>query len=87
MQHTNTFAGFNTSAKIEIGKKACFSLIDLDSLQYDSFQQYPAFYYLNENNMHTVIANGKFIKQNNSWWVHDMQGLQHKVSGIVKRLL
>ncbi len=86
MQYSNDFAGFNTSAKIEVGKKACLSLVLQEELQNDSYKLHPAFYYLNESNMHTVIANGKVIRQNGNWMQHDQEALQQKVETIVKRL-
>ncbi|MBE7169027.1 MAG: amidohydrolase family protein [Williamsia sp.] len=87
MQYANAFAGFNTSAKIEEGKKACLSLVSREGLEHDSFAHHPAFYYLDESRMHTVIANGKRIKEDGHWTQFDRQALYQKISGIVKKVL
>jgi len=87
MEHANTYAGFNTSAKIKTGSKACFSLLKWNELEFDFFASNPTFYYLQESAIDTVILNGKLAKYHGEWLLHDWERLQRKVKGIAEKVI
>lgn len=86
-KHANIYAGFNVSSKIEPGYKACLSLYDLKGAEEEQFARNPAFYFLNEASIDTVVANGKLLIDNKKWVKHDMDALDRKIKAIVQRIL
>jgi cytosine/adenosine deaminase-related metal-dependent hydrolase len=85
MENANQFSGMNTSARIQVGAKACFSLVKWDDLRNDAFASNPAFYFLNENNIDSIVLNGKLAKSKGQWLLHDLDELRNKVNVIVAR--
>jgi hypothetical protein len=51
MENVNQYSGLGTSARIQVGTKACFSLIKWDELHNAAFTSNPAFYYLQESDI------------------------------------
>lgn len=85
-RYTHEFAGMNTCEEILVGKNANFSLLKWDDLQCTSFVQNPAFYYLKETNIDTVIANGKVLLCDEQWVNRDMAQLEAAIAEIVKKI-
>ncbi|WP_026632498.1 amidohydrolase family protein [Dyadobacter alkalitolerans] len=87
MENANQFSGMNTSARIQVGAKACFSLIKWEDLRNDAFASNPAFYYLSESNIDSIVLNGKLAKSKGQWLLHDLDELRNKVNVIVARTM
>ncbi|ACT93475.1 amidohydrolase family protein [Dyadobacter fermentans] len=87
MESANAYAGLNTSARIGAGSKACFSLFRLEGLNNRAFLQNPAFYYLQEPNIDTIVINGKLALQSGQWLAHDLESIERNVSSIVARIM
>jgi cytosine/adenosine deaminase-related metal-dependent hydrolase len=87
MENANQFSGMNISARIQVGAKACFSLIKWDDLHNQAFASNPAFYYLEESNIDSIILNGKLAKSKGQWLLHDLDNLRNKVNVIVARTM
>ncbi|MGE6218973.1 amidohydrolase family protein [Nubsella zeaxanthinifaciens] len=87
MAHANSYSGFNVSAKIEVGKNACINLFQWDQLEMGGFGQHPAFYFLQEEQLRTIVVNGKLFKLDGDWINHDFQALSHQVQEIAKGIL
>ncbi len=85
-RYTHEFAGMNTCEKITVGKNASFSLLKWEDLQCTSFVQNPAFYYLEEANIDTVIAHGKILLRGGEWVNRDMAQLEAVIAGIVEKV-
>ncbi len=85
-RYTHEFAGMNTCEEILVGKNASLSLLKWDELQCTSFVQNPAFYYLKETNIDTVIANGKVLLREGKWLNRDMVQLEAAIAEIVKKV-
>jgi 5-methylthioadenosine/S-adenosylhomocysteine deaminase len=87
MDHANAYSGFNVSSKIEVGKNACINLLQWEQLEMGGFGGHPAFYFLREADIRTVIVNGKLFKLDDEWIDHDFQALAHHVREITKAIL
>lgn len=87
MESANSYAGLNTSARITVGSKACFSLLKWDNLYHDAFMQNPAFYYLQETSIDTIVINGKLAAQQGEWLSHDLESIERRVNSIVGRTM
>lgn len=85
-KHTHEFAGMNTTERIVAGKNASFSLLRWEDLQCTSFAQNPAFYYLKETDIDTVIVNGKIRVRHGQWVNRDKAQLESLISGIVRKM-
>jgi|GEM_PF-4627545 len=82
----NVFAGFSASSRIEVGSPASFSLFQWEDLARGSFSMHPAFYYLEEAHIDTVICNGRIIIQSGYPVDHDMAVLDDKIRQILRRI-
>lgn len=87
MDHANHYSGFNISSRIEVGKKACFSIYNLNELDGTAFFSNPSFYFMQEANIETVISNGKVIKSNGAWVKPEHMDIERKVYDIVQRII
>lgn len=87
MENANQYSGLGTSARIQVGTKACFSLIKWDQLHNAAFTSNPAFYYLAESDIDSMIVNGKLAKSKGQWLMHDLDDLRNKVNTIVDRTM
>lgn len=87
MDHANHYSGFAISSRVEVGKKACFSIYHLNELDGTAFLNNPVFYFMQEANIDSVIVNGKVLKTQAEWVRPEHNGLQRKVQEIVQRII
>lgn len=87
MDHANSYSGFNISSRVEVGKKACLSIYRLNELDGTAFLNNPIFYFMQEANIESVIANGRLLKANGEWVRPEHAELQQKVKKIVQRII
>ncbi|WP_051664142.1 amidohydrolase family protein [Dyadobacter crusticola] len=87
MESANSYSGFNTSVRIEVGKSACFSLFKSDQLGNEAFMSNPAFYYLSDEHPDSIVLNGQLAKHEGQWLLHDLEELENRVRAIVARTI
>ncbi|SDG29306.1 Cytosine/adenosine deaminase [Dyadobacter soli] len=87
MENANAYADLNTSAHIAVGSKACFSLFKWDAFSNEVFLRNPAFYYLQEACIDTIVINGKLARHRGEWLFHDLENIAMRVGDIAARIM